>query len=307
MIIPTYFSSDPAEGYYYSACAPFSCGNLSDISYPFWNTNQPDYCGHPKFKVDCQQDNLTIDIMSQKFDIIGINQTTQIMKIARLDLWVDLSCSKDYTTFNLDFPFFNYTTNDDYTTLFYDCDPPSYYSSPMNGAYALTFPCSIDGDHYAYLVLSTNLGNNFISLGCKNNTTVPVLKEAELSLMKDGITLGPEYVLNEGFEVGWMGVNKDQCDSCIKSSGRCGHNNNASFICLCPNVEKTYDGGNICGITSSQSPLPALDHPFQLPKPNSIGSHQATRYGTPLETGDLHVEISTKKCLSKRELKNYGY
>ncbi|KAE9600258.1 putative wall-associated receptor kinase, galacturonan-binding domain-containing protein [Lupinus albus] len=270
MIIPTYFSSDHAEGYYYySACAPFSCGNLSDITYPFWNSNQPDYCGHPKFKVDCQQDNLKIDIMSQKFDIIGINQTTQTMKIVRLDLWVDLSCSKDYTTFILDFPFFNYTTNDHYTTLFYDCDPPSYYSPPMNGAYFFTFPCSIDGDdHYAYLVLSTNLGNNFISLGCKNNTTVPILKEAELSLMKGDITLGAEYVLNEGFEVGWMGVNKDQCDSCIKSSGRCGHNI-ASFICLCPNDQKTYDGRNICSISPSQSSLPTL--PYSMP------SHQVTK------------------------------
>lgn len=284
LFIPTYFASDHDADEGYTACAPFSCGTFSDISYPFWSSNQPDYCGHPKFKLDCQNDNLTIDIMSQKFHIIDINQTTQILKIARLDLWVDPSCPKElYTNLSLDFAFFNYTTNDDNITLLYDCDPLPYASFVNVYLYPLTSACPIYGDGDAYLVSSKDL-DNFIGLGCKNSTTVPVLKVALQSFLKNDVTytLGVDYVLDEGFEVGWSGMDRDQCDICIQSGGRCGHN--ASFICLCPN-HKPHDG--ICGKTPAWSPpLSADSAPSTTPSPawipnSSRPSNRATSMYSP--------------------------
>jgi len=72
----------------YTSCAPFGCGNFTSLSYPFWSLKtQPNYSGLPKFKLDFQHDILTLDIMSQRFKIISINQTSQLLRIARVELY----------------------------------------------------------------------------------------------------------------------------------------------------------------------------------------------------------------------------
>jgi len=93
-----------AEGY--SAC------RLIDIHYPIWsNDHQQSYCGLPKFKLHCQQDNVTIDMMSQRFHVIDIDQTSKVLKMARLDLWDD-PCTNEHSNVKLDSYFFNYTSKE---------------------------------------------------------------------------------------------------------------------------------------------------------------------------------------------------
>ncbi|KAJ1405744.1 Wall-associated receptor kinase, galacturonan-binding domain [Sesbania bispinosa] len=197
---PIYVASTDAEGYI--ACAPFRCGNFSDISYPFWSRNQPDYCGDPKFKLDCQQGNVTTNIKSQKFHIVDINEKSQILKIARLDL-LGLGESgpcPEKINVSLDLDFFSYTSHDDNYTILYDCCFDSY-GSPVNIDPSKHFTC-----------------------------------------FKDGNPLDAYIVLNEGFEVKWSGVNGNKCDSCRNSGGRCGYNASANaFMCLCPN-RQSYGG-----------------------------------------------------------------
>src|SRR4051812_5196697 len=95
----------------YTSCAPFSCGNFINISYPFWNYNtQPSYCGHPNFIVDCQNGNLIIAMKFQKFHILHIDQASQILRIAREDMWAfngggKSQCPKHYTNVLIDFHF----------------------------------------------------------------------------------------------------------------------------------------------------------------------------------------------------------
>ncbi|XP_020998761.1 LEAF RUST 10 DISEASE-RESISTANCE LOCUS RECEPTOR-LIKE PROTEIN KINASE-like 1.2 isoform X1 [Arachis duranensis] len=269
LLLPTY-SAGGVKGY--TDCAPFTCGTFKNISYPFWNSNQPDYCGHPRFKLDCQQDQVTINIKSQKFDVIDIDQNSQSLKIARFDLYND-PCSRDNTNVSLDNDFFKFTSNDGNITLVYDCDPPSYWSD-ISFKYFGMFNCSIYGGDpsAAYLVLMENLGVIF-DMGCKF-IIVP-------ALVKDILSFN-NYALNNGFEVGWSGVNETLCDSCKQSGGRCGHNASLNeFICFCRNNQQPY--GGICSNSSlSQSPnlsAPIPSEPLSSPYPDPLNypDHGAKR------------------------------
>jgi len=107
----------------YTSSAPFSCSNFTSITYPIWILNsQPNYCGHPQFKLDCQNDSLTLEIKTQKFHILEINQKSQILTIVKEDLYAassTSSCPFQYTYVNMDLNFFHYTLNNvNYTLLF---------------------------------------------------------------------------------------------------------------------------------------------------------------------------------------------
>ncbi|KAG5022117.1 hypothetical protein JHK85_018459 [Glycine max] len=256
LFFPTYVSSD-SEGY--SACEPFSCGQINNISYPFWNSDQqPSYCGHPKFKLDCQQDSVTIGMVSQRFHVIEIDQTSKVLKIARLDLWND-PCTDEYSDVKLDSDFFNYTSNDDEYTLLYDCGRPVLNTSRVNIEGTIPFTCPIGGGFpNAFCLLSKDVGN-LKGLGCKNRINVSVLREA----MKDALLV--QKVLEGGFEVGWSGVDEDRCDGCIKSGGRCGHNESKdAFMCLCLNQQSSDE---VCSKSLARSPLAA-----QTPRPTTAKS-----------------------------------
>lgn len=112
---------------YTSSCKPFSCGTFTNLRYPFWNVNtQPSYCGHPEFKLECQKGHLIIEINSQKFYILSINQSSQLLRISREDFYdIDPNhkkyCPKDYINVDVDSHFFNYTSNNENYTALYEC------------------------------------------------------------------------------------------------------------------------------------------------------------------------------------------
>ncbi|KAI5441676.1 LEAF RUST 10 DISEASE-RESISTANCE LOCUS RECEPTOR-LIKE PROTEIN KINASE-like 1.2 isoform X2 [Lathyrus oleraceus] len=66
-------------------CASFNYSNFINIIYFFWNLNTR-YCGHTKFMFDCQNGRLSMEMMSQKIYILHINESSQVLRIARDDL-----------------------------------------------------------------------------------------------------------------------------------------------------------------------------------------------------------------------------
>ncbi|XP_017406182.1 LEAF RUST 10 DISEASE-RESISTANCE LOCUS RECEPTOR-LIKE PROTEIN KINASE-like 2.1 isoform X2 [Vigna angularis] len=289
LLFPTYASSDAEQ---YAACEPFSCGKFNNISYPFWSKDQPGYCGHPKFKLDCQQDNATIDIMSQTFQVIDMNKkSNKVLTIARLDLLAD-PCTKDYVNVKLDPEFFIYTSNDDEYTLLYDCGSLGYTSGSVNFGGAIAFNCPIGGQD-AFFVKNTE-GVNLISLGCKNSINVSVLREA----VKNDSVVG--NVLARGFEVGWSGVNEDECDGCTKTSGRCGYNSSTSgFICLCPNHQSDAE---ICKQIIARSPeSPHAPRLVNWKAKIVIGTTSAATAVFML----CLIIIGCRKCMSSRRKLNF--
>ncbi|KAF7819903.1 LEAF RUST 10 DISEASE-RESISTANCE LOCUS RECEPTOR-LIKE PROTEIN KINASE-like 1.2 [Senna tora] len=262
----------------FSSCNPISCGNITNISYPFWTNSQPHYCGHPKFMLDCQQDkNLTIiNINSGDFRVVGLNLTARILTISRMDLWGTM-CPQDYTNITLDYAFFNYTLTNENTTLLYDCDPDPYSNlTSLNvSSNPVRFNCSINGiPRDSYFMLSTEWVNVSV-LGCKIGIVVPILEVAFMSYIKEA--LDPSYVIEQGFEVTWD-VDEGNCENCRNSGGRCGYNNGSStegFICLCPN-KQSYDDDGTCGIKPVWGPTQA---PILQPSSYSVKTLEVVRMG----------------------------
>ncbi|GLT65417.1 hypothetical protein SLA2020_378540 [Shorea laevis] len=62
-----------------------ACGNIDNIGYPFWDSGRPDYCGLPDFQLNCRDSILEFTIMSATYHVLGINNESQFLNVARAD------------------------------------------------------------------------------------------------------------------------------------------------------------------------------------------------------------------------------
>lgn len=219
------------DDYYYSTCTSssgYGCGpELGKVEYPFWvSGHQPDYCGHPAFKLECEdsenEEYATIEIRSQKYKVLRIHRHSQILNIVTMNnAWaVDpLVCPESP---EMESTLFQYNSNVPRVnfTLAYNCShdvEESRYNS-----------CKIDGKGpEAYLTTNILLANK-LKYGCVNSTDItefPVL-ESEFSSVDGEVG----KVLRAGFEVKWT-ANNELCRKCIRSGGTCGYNNTANEAC----------------------------------------------------------------------------
>lgn len=166
-----------------------------------------------------------------------------------MDLW-GTNCPDKHINISLDYPFFNYTLDDENCTLLYDCDHLSY-PSPLNLSSSARFECPIDGvARDSYFMLSPKWAN-VSALGCSISIMVPILKEAMNIFIMEA--LDPGDVIVEGFDVKWELEEEGSCEDCRNSGGRCGYNlSMTEFKCLCHN--QTHNG--ICGIDPLLAPTP---------------------------------------------------
>ncbi|XP_058723176.1 LEAF RUST 10 DISEASE-RESISTANCE LOCUS RECEPTOR-LIKE PROTEIN KINASE-like 1.2 isoform X2 [Vicia villosa] len=228
VFLPLFLSVTPDE--IDKSCTPFNCGNFINVTYPFWNFNtQPSYCGHPGFKLYCQNGHLTIEIKSQEFRILHLNQTSQLLRISREDFY-DLDanhkryCPKDYINVDVDSHFFNYTANNENYTALYDCGPfPSYLIPEISDVFLCL---KEDITQEVYVVRNSKLAD-FVTMKCKNSITIPGIKYKD-SNSTDAVM----SFLDKGFEVKWGGVGEDKCHACISSGGICGFKNSKNTCLL---------------------------------------------------------------------------
>ncbi|KAJ4713429.1 Leaf rust 10 disease-resistance locus receptor-like protein kinase [Melia azedarach] len=210
----------------YDECSKsFRCGSFTNIGYPFWTNGQSEYCGHPAFKLDCEGDNVTIDITSQKYHVLNVSYEYQILKIARTDYRSSI-CPKSFVniTFNVT-DFFNITVNDEYATLLYDCDPTEDQAHNK-------FSCPINDRVVDFYFTAPTLTGPEISARCNFSLLVPVLDIAIERLIDFSMTI--EQVIKEGFEVKWN-LDAEECFECTDSGGKCGYNRTLNdFTCFCP-------------------------------------------------------------------------
>ncbi|XP_057443481.1 LEAF RUST 10 DISEASE-RESISTANCE LOCUS RECEPTOR-LIKE PROTEIN KINASE-like 2.7 [Lotus japonicus] len=260
----------------YTPCVPFKCGHFENITYPFFNTHQPDYCGHPQFRLDCHENLVTFELNSKKFIVRNISMKYQTLTLATYDLLaLDTNCPKHLTQLtdvSLDSAFFNYTSKNDNFTLLYDCKTLPPAESPLNSVSSLSFNCVSDGDphsHQGYLVSSANVVK-LTPMGCKNSTKIPVSIEAFNESIRKKWYI--QSVLDAGFEVKWSVVGRDKCEVCLKSGGSCGYNASLyASMCFCPN-QQSY------GVFCSETPAPPLSpslSPHYEPHSEPEQSHHA--------------------------------
>ncbi|XP_052291662.1 LEAF RUST 10 DISEASE-RESISTANCE LOCUS RECEPTOR-LIKE PROTEIN KINASE-like 2.7 [Citrus sinensis] len=210
----------------YSKCsASFSCGIFTGIGYPFWRNDQPDYCGHPGFKLDCQGERATIDINSQKYDINEIYHESQVLRIAKTDFMLNI-CRVSFINSTLDFNLFEYTLSDQNASLLYDCDHLTEEQPRKR-----EFTCPINNRSSECYFTVPAISSDELSRRCKISLLIPVLE-----IFADHFTnylMTIDQVIKEGFEVRWI-IDQERCRDCHSSGGKCGYNRTINdFTCFC--------------------------------------------------------------------------
>ncbi|CAI8619866.1 unnamed protein product [Vicia faba] len=225
----------------FSTCSQsyFTCGTDTNVSFPFWGKNRPNFCGKNEFKLICMHDeNTSIQIGSQRFNVLNINQSASTMRIARENLVNDI-CSSNFTNTSLIRTPFSFLPSVRNLTIFYDC--PIESSSVMKNI--KTFTCEKNGSngHVFYVVNNeTQLQNQLLGFrNCRVSFQVEVSEDVVWDSERGVHTLEQGFDVKYDAGVGWS----SQCEGCRESGGTCGTNQNDSsnFFCYCPSGSGTHD------------------------------------------------------------------
>ncbi|XP_057783921.1 LEAF RUST 10 DISEASE-RESISTANCE LOCUS RECEPTOR-LIKE PROTEIN KINASE-like 1.4 [Salvia miltiorrhiza] len=217
----------------YTRCgAPFNCGKLTGIGFPFWGRDRPAECGYAALKLDCENGTAaTIQINDVKYRVLELNQGEKILKIARDDLLQSL-CQPQLANTTLDPRIFAYASSYVNLTFLYGC-PPVHFPVPY------PFECAVKGikERSGYVEFGSQVSGT-----CHASVVVPV-SYASLFNFKDLTAL-----IAEGFEVRFA-VDSGGCTDCQRSGGRCGYNDaGKKFVCFCSDgsaaESKTCSGGS---------------------------------------------------------------
>ncbi|CAI8583847.1 unnamed protein product [Vicia faba] len=204
---------------------PYSCGEVSNIYYPFWGQNRPSYCGinNDEFHLKCDTNhhNTSIQIASQNFQVLIINQFVYTMTMFRKGLVYD-NCSSALTNTSLNPSDFHYMSNVKNITILYNC--PNDIKLP-NGTKMNSFSCKEDSSKRAFYVDSETAEE----VKCEGvRIEVQVTKEVKLGGGIDELN----KALSGGFGVEYV-ADTQNCLKCILSNGSCGGNDMSQFSCYC--------------------------------------------------------------------------
>ncbi|CAJ2637062.1 unnamed protein product [Trifolium pratense] len=226
-IITTFFPQQSKSAYNYASCRDisYSCGNITNISYPFWGQNGDPNCsaGNP-FYLNCNKDNVTtIQLSSQNFTVLDINTKEYTMKLKRTDLTKNL-CSPQFVDTNLSLPLFQYPQNvNKRITIYYNCTPSPYLLPEYNlcGSQNPSFGRFGDEDE-----MLKNCNRHIQVPAAEEDFPFP--KEDDYHVFFERGVL--EKGLDKGFEVEYI-VEDEECFKCLGSGeGDCKWKNNNNDI-----------------------------------------------------------------------------
>jgi hypothetical protein len=63
-------------------CAPSSCGNIKNISYPFTLKDDPETCGDPRYRLSCENNRTVLDLYAGKYNVREINYTNFRIRVS---------------------------------------------------------------------------------------------------------------------------------------------------------------------------------------------------------------------------------
>ncbi|XP_021755085.1 LEAF RUST 10 DISEASE-RESISTANCE LOCUS RECEPTOR-LIKE PROTEIN KINASE-like 1.2 isoform X1 [Chenopodium quinoa] len=272
--LPTSFSRLSKE---FKTCSkPFNCGNITNLSYPFYGLDRPQYCGHPKFELfGCNQNSqpFTMTILSQTFMVLAINSTSSTINVAREDFRTRSGCPASLVNITIDFSIFQYTPLDTNLTLFYgNC------STLCNLTTFKVFPsCPMSPSETLPICLLTRkamLKSNISVASCPNHLFLPTHLSDNLIMDKVGDYI-PQAAWN-GTELKWS-ANNGLCEACLRSGGQCGHEPHShKFFCFCTDECKCpFPGDPLHKVTLTKAKIVLLgDLPlYMINSPCSILQH----------------------------------
>ncbi|KAL6182851.1 hypothetical protein ACLB2K_044263 [Fragaria x ananassa] len=232
-----FFSARCEEDPRYTQCKqPFNCGNITNISYPFWGgPNRSQECGRSGFELtNCEDETQLPHIKIEELDFhvssISNQELFHTMTLARSDLW-DSPCTQLLVNTTLNYTRFSYVQTVRNLTLYYGCDPQHDRSVPNN------FTCKIEGttkdiSYYLDDSLSRVVDDLLNRSACVTKIRVPIFW-AGFDNMTEIATAEVENVLRQGFQVEFS-ADWDLCRGCLNSNGTCVSNATTdSFLCLC--------------------------------------------------------------------------
>ncbi|KAL5726465.1 hypothetical protein ACHQM5_009507 [Ranunculus cassubicifolius] len=237
----SYGADDPN----YTACSKkFECGNITNVSYPFWGKDRPASCGRPGFELNCQDDVVDMRIGSEIYRVLNITDGLQTLLIAP----INYACPSQPRNISMPSDLFNYSSPANQNLfLAYGCPALNAASNVRQ----IRCPISkiILGSYFAYDSPPLEYSS------CEVVVVVPILKR----LLRDLTSLQStvEDVLKQGFEVKYYG-NASFCNICQGSGGECGYNRTISQpTCFCYNGEYSE--------SCSNRPLPRPRAPSSTP------------------------------------------
>ncbi|KAJ6861330.1 hypothetical protein NC651_037421 [Populus alba x Populus x berolinensis] len=217
----------------------FSCGNLTNVTYPFTGGLRPSNCGPPEFGLTCENESVTIlKANSLSYRVTILDQTSQTLRLSRSDLDDDSPCTRQFTNVTLDDRIFSLGSSHG-LYLFYGCkkindsvmgsdQPPktSRFSCdndgvPEEGFFSILYPY---GTEYSFPY----------TFECQTNIQVPILETQAQQLLDNGSLVGE--VLKEGFDVSYSNPYSVNCTECYKKhpGGYCGFDTQLGKpICIC--------------------------------------------------------------------------
>ncbi|XP_060195399.1 LEAF RUST 10 DISEASE-RESISTANCE LOCUS RECEPTOR-LIKE PROTEIN KINASE-like 1.3 [Lycium barbarum] len=245
-------SSNPE---FYQTCGnTYSCGDITGLSYPFRNVNDPPFCGYPGFELNCNQDNITTMVINNiKHRILDVHLTTQTIRIVREDI-MESTCPVDLVNTTLDYSLFDYAAGYSNLTFLYNC-PVS--SSPAETDVMMA--CRSSKYHNVF-ILPGAVGPG----KCNASVTVPVLQTSAATVASLNSS-GLGQVLQQGFYIRWK-IDSKACSECIDTKGKCGYDEfMKQTTCYCPGPP--YESASCSVATFGFSPPLPISKP--APSPSS--------------------------------------
>ncbi|KDP32995.1 hypothetical protein JCGZ_13026 [Jatropha curcas] len=218
---------------YQNCSGTFDCGNVTGISYPFWGSARPNYCGQPDFWLNCTEETAVITITNLTYQVLDIDSESQTLKVARTD-YIGGICPNFLHNTSLNSASFNYSSGIRNITLYYHCPALSTaIAIPQGFSSQFTCPSNnsdrngpyVRGDSINFYVTRrlSYFGNSIRSFleTCKDNVTVPAIEPAvppvEISPTEDNLITA----LEQGFGLQWT-AKDSTCATCKLSGGICG-------------------------------------------------------------------------------------
>nr|KJB43090.1 hypothetical protein B456_007G183700 [Gossypium raimondii] len=223
---------------YLSCSVRSSCGNISDIGYPFWGLDRPESCGYPGFKLSCSESELEITISSATYRVLAINKESQTLHVSRTDYSENL-CPTHLinSTFESETSPFRQNGDSQDIRLYYGCQP---LTAPQNLTSILgisnQFDCTINNTkivgYYVTREFAGTVTGNFLR-SCSNSVIIPVPNSQVPSLEEGRDPDDLEEAAKIGFQL-WWSADDTRCNNCVNKGGQCGRNLvSGGFECYC--------------------------------------------------------------------------
>ncbi|KAG6385882.1 hypothetical protein SASPL_154765 [Salvia splendens] len=230
----------------------FSCGSITNVTFPFHGGDRPSHCGIPDFALTCRTGNTTE--LAGTFRVLQIDQIQKLLLLARSDLYNN-TCPSQFRNVTLNASYFTYNTlpQNEQLTMVYGCNTSVFNSTERD-----TTEFGIRRDNRIKCnSTDSNLSSAFYWVGplpsdpilkiitCNISVNVPMLKIAGDRLTNSTLSLGE--ALMQGFNVSYSVRDERLCSQCNNLGGQCGFTD--QLICIC--------GDRVCPFPVTLPPGPS--------------------------------------------------